>query len=419
MPNALLAAGLLLLACLAKAAPSAGVGQFGLDVELGPEQAVAQGAGWPYLFQAENGTTAVLGHMRWLPGQRDPIVFLTRSFDGRRSWEPWIASAVHGSGPVTEGVVVELPDGRIYVYDVYAYHAGGESFTGRRWLSRDGLRSLEAAEEIAVRVPGIATSGQIDDRGEAVNRLYIRRSMLRLPSGDLLACAYGRFRWDTAKVEYLPTMNQSSSYLLRSADEGRTWQLLSIIATSPLGQEGAGEPVLVRVSHGPNAGRLICQMRVGREHAVWQAESDDEGRTWTAAHPLRWTYSRFGRSRELVGVDPDLTEMTDGTLVMSYGHKIDYQDDGNFLAFSLDHGATWTAETRLSSTMTVAYTGVREVAPGELFVVYTTTDVRGPSQYRRAVDEGRFITLGRSVKVRRGGEAAKPPGISSPAPRSP
>jgi len=317
---------------------------------------------------------AVLGHVRWLPGQRDPIVFLNRSFDGRRSWEPWTPSAIHGGGPVTEGVVVELPDSRIYVYDVYAYHTAGETFTGRRWLSRDGLRSLEPAEEITVRVPGIATSGQIDDRGEAVNRLYIRRSMLRLPSGDLLACAYGRFRWDTAKVEYLPTMNQSSSYLLRSADEGRSWQLLSIIATSPLGQEGAGEPVLVRVSHGPNAGRLICQMRVGREHAVWQAESDDDGRTWTAARPLRWTYSRFGRSREIVGVDPDLTEMADGTLVMSYGHKIDYQDDGNFLAFSLDHGATWTAETRLSSTMTVAYTGVREVAPGELFVVYTTTD---------------------------------------------
>jgi hypothetical protein len=383
------------------AAPSTGVGQFGIAIELGPEQTVARGAGWPYLFHSSTGTTAVLGIVRWVPGKGDPIVFLNRSFDGRKSWEPWQPSAQHGTGPITEGVIMELPDGRIYVYDVYAYHAGGDTFTGRRWLSRDGLRSLESAEAIEVEVPEIAKAGQIDDRGEPVNRLYIRRSMLRLPSGELLACAYGRFRWDTAKVEYLPSMNQSSSYLIRSTDEGRSWKLLSVIATSPLGQEGAGEPALVRVTQGPKAGRLICQMRVGREHAIWQAESDDDGRTWTAAHPLRWTYSRFGRSRELVGVDPDLTEMADGTLVMSYGHKIDYQDDGNFLAFSLDHGVTWTAETRLSSSMTIAYTGVREVAPGELFVVYTTTDVRNPAEYRRTVDEGRFTTVGRTVKVRR------------------
>jgi hypothetical protein len=389
------------------AAPSSGVGQFGLTIDLGPEQVVAPGAGWPYLFQSTTGTTAVLGHVRWVPGQGNPIVFFNRSFDGRKSWEPWTPSAAHGAGPITEGVVVELPDGRIYVYDVYAYHVGGETFSGRRWLSRDGLRSLEPAEAVELRVPQIATSGQIDDRGEPVNRLYIRRSMLRLPSGDLLASAYGRFNWDTAKVEYLPSMNQSSSYLLRSTDEGRSWKLLSVIATSPLGQEGAGEPVLVRVTQGPKAGRIICQMRVGREHAIWQAESDDDGRTWTAAHPLRWTYSRFGRSRELVGVDPDLTEMADGTLVMSYGHKIDYQDNGNFLAFSLDHGATWTAETRLSSSMTVAYTGVREVTPGELFVVYTTTDARDPADYRRTVDEGRFTTVGRAIKVRRAAPLTK------------
>jgi hypothetical protein len=81
--------------------------------------------------------------------------------------------------------------------------------------------------------------------------------------------------------------------------------------------------------------------------------------------------------RDLVGTDPDIIEMSDGTLAMSYGHKPDYEDHGNFSAFSVDQGRTWTQETRLSSSVTMAYTGLREVAPGELFVVYTTSEITG------------------------------------------
>jgi hypothetical protein len=136
---------------------------------------------------------------------------------------------------------------------------------------------------------------------------------------------------------------------------------------------------------------------VGREHAIFQNESDDEGRTWSKPRALTWTYSRFGRQREIVGVDPDLIEMNDGTLVMAYGHKPDYMDHGNFLAFSLDQGATWTAETRLNATMTRAYVGVRETSPGVLYVVYSTTTEPQASNYGTAT----FDTVGRSVSVRR------------------
>jgi hypothetical protein len=81
---------------------------------------------------------------------------------------------------------------------------------------------------------------------------------------------------------------------------------------------------------------------------------------------------------------------------MSYGHKPDYRDHGNFLIFSVDQGQTWVQETRLSSTITMAYTGVREIAPGRLFVVYTTTDETQVTAYRKA----RFTTVGREVSVR-------------------
>ena len=370
-----------------------------LQVELGPEQMVAPGAGWPYLFQSREGTTVVMGHVKWIPKSPYPVHFTVRSFDGRKTWEPWTPSPEQGTGPMTEGVAVQLKDGRIVVFDVYAEHTRNRIFRGKRWISQDGWRTVSGPESISVSVPKAEISG-VDDRGEPISRLYIRRSMLLLPGGDLLASAYGTFDEDTAPVEYLPKMKQTRSYLLRSNDEGKTWTYFSTIAVPPKEQEGFGEPVIVQLKRGKRAGRLICQMRTGRESPIYQTESDDEGKTWTRAQPLRWTYSRFGRQRDLIGVDPDLIEMSDGTLAMSYGHKPDYQDHGNFLAFSLDQGETWTSETRLNSSITMAYTGLREVSARVLFVVYTNSNATQTSRYREAT----FDTVGRTVVVRRNGK---------------
>ena len=371
-----------------------------LAIDLGPEQMVAPGAGWPYLFQAREGTTVALGHVRWLPKVSEPVVFMTRSFDGRKTWEEWKPAAGQAF-PVTEGSATQLKDGRIIILNVYAYHLGNQVFEGKLWSSTDGWKTISPAP-IKVTVPEVETEGVFDDRGEPVSRLYLRRSIVELPNGDLLATASGRFHEDNSgmHIEYQPKMMRHRSYLIRSTDGGKTWAYLSTIAV-PLGQEGAGEPVMVRLEHGKHTGRLICQMRVGREHAVWQAESDDDGRIWTKAHPLSWTYSRYGRTRELVGVDPDLIEMSDGTLAMSYGHKVDFMNNGNFLAFSLDQGETWICETRLTTSITVAYTGLREVSPGTLFVVYATTAETKSVNYRKAADGGQFNTVGLTVTVKR------------------
>ena len=370
-----------------------------VTVELGPEQIVAPGAGWPYLFQTAEGGTIVMGHVKWLPKAALPVVFTMQSFDERKTWQAWQPTVAQGAGPITEGVALQLKDNRILVFDVYADHQGGKIFSGKRWVSRDGWRTLEGPETVKVSVPDIRTDALIDDRGEPVSRLDIRRSILQLPNNDLLACAYGVFENDTSRVQYLPEMRQGRSYLIRSQDEGLTWSYLATIAAPPQGQEGYAEPVLLYLRHGKHAGRLICQMRVGREHAIWQTESDDQGRTWQTPHALSWTYSRYGRERQIVGVDPDLIEMSDGTLVMSYGHKPDYMSHGNFMAFSLDQGATWEGETRLNSSLTLAYTGVREISPGILYVVYTSTKEQRTEKYKSAV----FDTMGRTaiVKVRR------------------
>ncbi len=364
-----------------------------LHVQLGTEQLVAPGAGWPFLLQTKEGTTIVMGHQHWEPGKPEPVVFLTRSFDGRKTWEPWSAPVE----PVTEGTATQLPDGRILIFDVYAYHRANKIFVGKRWVSKDGGRTLTGPEPTRVTLTHAKVDGMVDDRGEPISRLYIRRSVQRLPDGTLLATGYGRFEEDNVPVDYLPAMKQTRCYLLRSGDEGLTWDYVTTIATPPMNQEGFGEPVLLRLTHGPRAGRLICQMRTGRETAVAQSESDDDGKTWTKPHFLSWAFGRFGRTRDIIGVDPDLTEMSDGTLVMGYGHKPDYRDNGNFVAFSLDQGATWTEETRISTEMTRAYVGVRETSPGHLYVVYTKTDEPDRTNYGSA----EFNTYGRELIVTR------------------
>jgi hypothetical protein len=367
-----------------------------LVVLPGAEQTIARGVPWPYLVQLRDGTSVVLAHVGWPKGGKYPTVYTAISRDGRRSWQEWKPGPGQGAGPITEGTAVELRNGTLLVFDVHAEHQGNKVFAANSWSSRDSFRTLSGPRPFRFTVTEAETEGR-DDRGERISRLYFRRSVVELPGGDLLACAYGRFGSDKAPVEYLGAMTKMRSFVLRSADGGQNWRYIATIAADPVEQEGFAEPALVQLTRGPLRGRLVCVLRTGRENPLYQCESDDEGRTWTRPYPLFWQYSRYGRRRELAGTDPDIVEMSDGTLAMSYGHKPDYEDHGNFVAFSVDQGRSWTQQTRLSSSVTMAYTGVREVAPGELFVVYTTSDSQDSTAYQQAI----FTTVGRSITVRR------------------
>lgn len=359
-----------------------------LVITPGAEQMIAPGVPWPYLVQLRDGTTILLAHVKWPKGGKYPIHYTAVSRDGRKTWQEWKPAPDQGAGPITEGTAVQLRDGTLLVFNVHVEHIGGKMFETNFWSTQDSYRSLSGPKKFRFSMPEAETEGK-DDRGEPISRLYMRRSAIELDNGDLLASVYGRFESDKAPVEYLGAMTKMRSLLVRSTDRGATWTYVSTIAADPVEQEGPAEPAIVRLTRGPLKGRLICVLRTGRENPIYQCESDDEGRTWTRAYPLSWQYSRYGRRREIAGTDPDIVEMSDGTLAMSYGHKPDYEDHGNFVAFSMDQGRSWIQETRLSSSVTMAYTGVREVTPGELYVVYTVSG------------EGGYNTVGRTITVKR------------------
>jgi hypothetical protein len=165
-------------------------------------------------------------------------------------------------------------------------------------------------------------------------------------------------------------------------------------------------------------------MRTGRE--LRESFSNDGGATWSPHAPrvfaeldvykteewakvLRGAKDFKGKPLdennpdELRGavVDPDLIELRSGVLTAAFGVRIPqklcwryptHPWNGNYLAFSRDHGESWSTVVRMTSgVLTTHYMAVEETPrDNELYVTY---DLGGWSKgMRRDV-------VGRSVKV--------------------
>ena len=392
-----------------------------LQISLGPEVTVIPGGLFGYLFRSREGTLVVNGYVGTnsgalaRPGWGRPLAgpghaFTVRSVDSGKTWTVWapdkdvaisrertprlwsLCKHEHCSGrmgPATQGSIVELRDGTILMYDHEPEADGDGKFVGRMWTSNDDWKTVQGLEETYIEIPH-AVQTMMADNNALVTGMLFWGPVVELPNGVLLATMTGLFKEDKTPLKYTekstvvsPNMIQDRSILVRSEDRGRNWKYLSTIAAPPRGtQEGFNETNVIRLTQGRHKGRLIAIIRTGRENPLYQALSDDEGKTWSEPRALN-----------IGGVAPSLIEMANGVLVVSFGHKPEYNDNGNFLAFSLDQGESWTNITRLSSGLTRAYTTVRETAPGELFILYS--EFQG-GYYRSPLAR----LLGRSVNVK-------------------
>jgi hypothetical protein len=342
------------------------------------------------MFETTRGTIIVQGALARpanipLPERNafEGIPGTVRSEDRGATWRRWFPRADQGDGPTSGGGWVQLRNGAILMFDWLAGFDPRAGFVGKRWKSTDDGKTVIGPLESHWNIPN-GDGGGFADNGRPQGGVRVHRSILELPGGDLIAAVYGRLQGDNAPSSYMPSMHRFRCMLMRSKNEGRDWNYVATIAVDPsVGQEGFNESTLVRLSRGPHAGRLLCVMRVGRQNPLYQAYSDDDGRTWSKA-----------MARNLVGVDPDLIELQDGTLACSFGHKPDCNDDGNFLAFSFDQGENWSQIVRISQGLTGAYTSVCELAPGRLFFVYEVRDGSYRSFSRRI--------LGRTVQLEAG-----------------
>jgi hypothetical protein len=401
-----------------------------LRLDFGEERMVLPRGLQPSLLCTRSGTLVVQAQVPEKPFPSKRMTYFSAmstvvSRDKGKTWTP-IPLKPGENGLNMEGGAIQLRDGTILALDTYIMpgeHPG--EGVGQLYTSKDDWRTLEGPKDVPFELPDVNFEASTDDGGRPHNAQRVHRRILELPNGDLLATVYGWLKGDNTPSTYMPRMKKTRMMLVRSTDRGQHWKLASTVAVDPkVGTEGLGEPVLCRVSRGPNAGRLICWMRTGRE--LYEATSDDTGATWTPAHPRviagldvnrteLWV-DMFRHFKDFKGklldennldelrgavVDPDLLELRSGILVAAFGIRVpqklcwrhpEHPWNGNYLAFSRDHGKTWPNVVRLTSgVLTTHYMAIEETpTDNTIFVAY---DLGGWSKGMRRDVVGRTVTV--------------------------
>lgn len=179
---------------------------------------------------------------------------------------------------------------------------------------------------------------------------------VQLPDGSLLCVGYS-MNGPIGK-------GKAFSLILRSIDEGRSYEYLSTIATKadvPWGTTPPCEPgLLLTPDH-----TLLCLMRTGGSglHSMNSPHmllsvSKDFGKTWKHGW-FKWP-----------GVMPGLVQLKNGTIVCDFGRP------GNNLGFSVDNGRSWGHEVTINppDIYSTGYVDMMEVSPNRLLVVYDAYD---------------------------------------------
>jgi len=360
------------------------------------------------------------------PQQRIFYPYALTTVVSRDAGETWAEFPLKpdDNGVNLEGGIIQLRDGTILALETYVTPGDGpDRGAGLLYYSTDDWRTMQGPVDITLDIPGVNFHASSDDGGRPHAALRLHRRILELPNGDLLTTLFGWFKGDNEPSGYTPTMMKARVVLIRSTDRGRHWTLVSTVAAgSHVGTEGFVEPVLVRVTRGRHQGRLICQMRTGRD--LHETVSEDEGRTWGPPRPRvyanldvyrtdLWAEMFRGVLRkgkpiednpnEFIGavVDPELLELRSGVLVAAFGLRIPpracwtnpkHPWNGNYVAFSLDQGDTWSHVVRMTSgVFTTHYMAVEETPKdNHLFVVYDFGHWTGK--------QGRY-TYGRPMQV--------------------
>lgn len=158
-----------------------------------------------------------------------------------------------------------------------------------------------------------------------------------------------------------------------SCDQGRTWK---VIGTIPMFVDDQGgylcEPHAVEVS----PGRLVAMFRYERHSSegglasfLWQAESSDGGRSWSAL-----------RQMSIWGKPPHLIRLKNGYLLVSYGHR--RKPFGERACFSYDSGQTWDYAHEVilrddAPNSDLGYPASVELEDGSILTVYYQIDQPG------------------------------------------
>lgn len=238
------------------------------------------------------------------------------SNDGGKSW--W-------EGAPLPDKPFSAPDGRFIRVDCkwWQHYPASE----RSRLEQQGYRVMDGGQPDTVAICVGAYQTRSSDGGRTWQQQDIN-----LPFMALMACGMNSLQLADGTIIHpvygvQDARSPDSSWVLRSENYGQTWAL-NLLASHPDGKTPLNEPAVLELK----GGRLLAVMRTdgGSDH-LWQAFSDDRGKTW---HSLRDT--------GVQGHPPNLLRLQDGRILLSYGYR--HIPFGIRAVVSHDEGATWDLE---------------------------------------------------------------------------
>ena len=310
---------------------------------------------FPVLQRLADGTLAAIVRDGDLHvGERGTLGIVT-SIDGGESWSH--VRTVAAEGPDNRNPAFgQSANGTLLVaYTKLDQYVNGEwqrnappkrvpaPFYLRR--SHDGGETWSAEEAVhpIARATGLSPYGKI----------------VQLADGTLLMALYGGTE-DKKGV---------CSWVVRSRDDGQTWNDPSLIA------EGFSETGLLLLP----SGRILAMPRgnIGTpEDRVWQSESTDEGYSWTEPRPIT-------DPREQPG---DVIQLKSGRLLLTFSHRI--PPFGVRALVSHDEGRTWLQDQRItlvteSRIYDCGYPSSVQRDDGKIVTAYYAYESQGPWQMWR------------------------------------
>ncbi len=292
------------------------------------EAAVEEHVNFPWAYRFSNGVI-------WLSysvGRHtvDERVQWLLSSDGGFTW------LEASSGQYPQGIcVLEMPDTSILGLARFDREYSTEHpLNVRRWAHPDSVRTEE--------ITSVAFPFE--------SQFFVHRSLIR-HRNSLLATFYARMAGPS---------NYFFSGVLRSTDEGNSWNFLSRISDEEFDSNaGYTEPAMVELQDG----NLLVLMRKNEHNFLGplaQSKSDDGGASWT---PPTVIVDH--------GVDPMVIKLSSGALVASSGRPgvyllVDFTGTG-------DH---WHRIDIFQGTG-CSYTSLIELAPNRVMLFYTNSGFSG------------------------------------------
>ena len=336
--------------------------------------------GWPTLTRRSNGQLLVV----WSGGREQHVcpfgrVDFMKSDDEGKTWS-WPRTLLDGAIDDRDAGVLETANGSLLVttftslaYVDYELKKAIRQKDSEQGWPKDRLQNWLAVHERLNEKQRQDELGQWMIRSTDGGITWSERypSIVNSPHGPI-QLSDGRQLYAGVKL-WDPSRTVG---VCQSADDGQSWTWLAEIPTRP-GDDAKNYHELHAVETGD--GTIIVQIRnhnTADNRETLQCESKDGGKTWTIPHSIGvW------------GLPSHLLRLSDGRLLMSYGHR--RKPFGIQARLSQDSGESWSEPLSIASDGVggdLGYPSTVELSGGRLLTVWYERMKQSPKAVLRQAE---------------------------------